>query len=102
MPSLSPRSTRTTRTALLTLASAAAVATATLTAPAASGDTQDAVAASQKLREAGTKEGVFEHLEALQAISDANDKTRASGTPGYRASRGGGLHEDHDHELPSS
>ncbi len=87
MPTLRPRSQRTTRTALLTFASAAAVATATLTAPAASGDTQDAVAASQQLREAVTKEGVFEHLEALQAISDANDKTRASGTPGYRASR---------------
>jgi Zn-dependent M28 family amino/carboxypeptidase len=34
-----------------------------------------------------TVEGVTEHLEALQAIADENGGTRASGTPGYEASR---------------
>jgi Zn-dependent M28 family amino/carboxypeptidase len=31
-------------------------------------------------------DGVLEHLDALQAIADANGGTRASGTPGYEAS----------------
>jgi Zn-dependent M28 family amino/carboxypeptidase len=78
---------RTTRTAVLSLASVAALASATLAAPAATGETPDAVAASAALRDAVTKDGVFDHLEAFQAIADANDDTRASGTPGYRASR---------------
>lgn len=38
------------------------------------------------LREAVSAEGILEHLEALQAIADANGGTRASGTPGYEAS----------------
>jgi aminopeptidase Y len=33
-----------------------------------------------------TPDAVLEHLEALQAIADANGGTRASGLPGYRAS----------------
>lgn len=41
---------------------------------------------SQELRDAVTVEGAYEHLEALQAIADANDDTRASGTSGYDAS----------------
>ena len=39
-----------------------------------------------KLTECVTVEGVTEHLEALQAIADANDGTRVSGSPGYDAS----------------
>jgi hypothetical protein len=38
------------------------------------------------LREAVSAEGIIEHLEALQAIADANGGTRAAGTPGYQAS----------------
>jgi Zn-dependent M28 family amino/carboxypeptidase len=39
-----------------------------------------------KLLECVSVDGVFEHLEALQAIADANGGTRASATPGYDAS----------------
>lgn len=38
------------------------------------------------LRAAVSADGIITHLEALQAIADANDGTRASGTPGYEAS----------------
>ena len=38
------------------------------------------------LRQAVTVDGMRAHLEALQAIADANNNTRASGTPGYDAS----------------
>jgi len=41
---------------------------------------------SQGLRKAVTVEGVREHQTALQAVADANNGTRASGTPGYAAS----------------
>jgi Zn-dependent M28 family amino/carboxypeptidase len=39
-----------------------------------------------KLLECVDVDGVREHQAALQAIADANDGTRASGTPGYDAS----------------
>ena len=35
------------------------------------------------LREAVSADNILQHLEAFQAIADANDGTRASGTPGY-------------------
>ena len=38
---------------------------------------------SEKLRAAVSVDRVVGHLEALDAIADANDGTRASGTPGY-------------------
>jgi Zn-dependent M28 family amino/carboxypeptidase len=41
---------------------------------------------SSALREAVTTDGILDHLEAFQAIADANGDTRASGTPGYDAS----------------
>lgn len=41
---------------------------------------------STALRDAVTVDGIVEHLEAFQAIADANGGTRASGTPGYDAS----------------
>ncbi|QIK75173.1 M28 family peptidase [Nocardioides piscis] len=86
--STSPRRTsRSTRTAFLALASSAALATAAFSAPAATGDTPDGSSNSEALRAAVTTEGVFEHLNALQAIADRNDGTRASGTPGYAASK---------------
>ena len=41
---------------------------------------------SQALRDAVNVAGVEDHMAALQAIADANNDTRASGTPGYDAS----------------
>ena len=41
---------------------------------------------SGKLRSAVTVGGIMEHERAFQAIADANDGNRASGTPGYDAS----------------
>ena len=41
---------------------------------------------STALREAVTVAGIMEHQTAFQEIADANDDTRASGTPGYDAS----------------
>jgi Zn-dependent M28 family amino/carboxypeptidase len=41
---------------------------------------------TKTFRDAVTVEGAWEHLEAFQAIADANDDTRASGTAGYDAS----------------
>ena len=41
---------------------------------------------SAELRGAVTVAGILEHEEALQAIADANDATRAAGTSGYDAS----------------
>ena len=38
------------------------------------------------LTEAVTVEGVLEHMEAFQAIADANGGTREASTPGYTAS----------------
>lgn len=44
------------------------------------------IAESKGFRKAVTLAGVREHQAALQAIADANDDTRSSGTPGYEAS----------------
>jgi Zn-dependent M28 family amino/carboxypeptidase len=41
---------------------------------------------SQKLRDAVTLEGVTRHLDALQAIADANGDNRYAGLPGYELS----------------
>lgn len=41
---------------------------------------------SRKLRQAVTAAGMTGHLEALQAIADANGGTRVSGSPGFNAS----------------
>src|SRR5262245_35065336 len=54
-----------------------------LVVPAASADEP---ASTQGLRKAVTLAGVREHQAALQAIANANNGTRASGTPGYDAS----------------
>lgn len=42
---------------------------------------------SRSFRKAVTPGGIGLHLDALQAIADANNGNRASGTPGYTASR---------------
>jgi Zn-dependent M28 family amino/carboxypeptidase len=81
------RPSRATRTAFLAFASTAALATAALVAPTATGETPDPVSTSESLRSAVTPDGVMAHLEELQAIADANGDTRASGTPGYAASK---------------
>jgi len=80
-----PRTTRTTRAAVLALASSAAIAAATLTSPAAGDPPDDYDSAA--LRDAVTTAGVMEHLAAFQGIADSHDGSRASGTPGYAASR---------------
>lgn len=41
---------------------------------------------SSEFRSEVTTAGIYEHLDAFQAIAAANDGTRASGTPGYDAS----------------
>ena len=52
-----------------------------LAAPAASAATD-----TSKLQEQVRVKEIVKHLEALEAIGDANDGTRASGTPGFQAS----------------
>ena len=64
---------------LVALAAAALLALAGSSSAAAPAD-------SQALRDAVNVEGVGDHMAALQAIADANDGTRASGTPGFDAS----------------
>ncbi|HEX6355611.1 M20/M25/M40 family metallo-hydrolase [Actinophytocola sp.] len=58
------------------LAAATALATALPSAAAVPTD-------SSQLREAVSAAGIMEHLEAFQAIADANGGTRLAGTPGY-------------------
>ena len=62
----------------LTIVSAAAVAS-----PAGADPNNNT---ARKLTKAVTLEGVVEHLEALQAIADANGGNRAAGLPGYAGS----------------
>lgn len=70
------------RTAAAAVA-AAALAVTTLTAgPAQAGNPNN----STKFTDAVTVDGVYQHLEALQAVADANNGNRAAGTSGYEAS----------------
>ncbi len=68
-------------------ASAAAAAVALIAvvaaAPASAAPNNNTV---RNLTDAVTPEGVLNHLEALQAVADANGGDRAAGRPGYRAS----------------
>lgn len=59
----------------------ALVAGAAATAPASAQN--GANNTSRKLQSAVSADGMLEHLEAFQAIADANGDTRVSGTPGY-------------------
>jgi Zn-dependent M28 family amino/carboxypeptidase len=68
---------------LRSAAAAAAIAGMLVAAPAASAAPPTD---SSALRSAVTPAGILAHEQALQAIADANDGTRASGTPGYDAS----------------
>ena len=55
-------------------------------APSQNGCTNRTLNTIDKLLNCVNADDVIEHLEALQAIADANGGTRASGTPGYDAS----------------
>ncbi|GAB2907674.1 hypothetical protein GCM10027047_02390 [Rhodococcus aerolatus] len=75
------------RTSLRTagLAVAACTALGTGLAPAAAAAPEPGSLAEQLVTDV-TVDGVVRHLEALQAVADDNDGTRAVGTPGYDAS----------------
>jgi Zn-dependent M28 family amino/carboxypeptidase len=68
---------------LMTSAVISVLAAAATATPAIAASTTDTSA----LRNAVTVNGIMEHENALQDIADANDGTRASGTPGFDASR---------------
>jgi Zn-dependent M28 family amino/carboxypeptidase len=75
--------TRTSRTRLVAIAAATVLAAGSAMA----GTAQAAVTVdTQELRDAVTVDGIMEHLEALQAIADANDDNRQAGTSGHDAS----------------
>ncbi|TFV54025.1 M20/M25/M40 family metallo-hydrolase [Geodermatophilus sp. DF01-2] len=86
-PSRRPRLVALGAAGATALAGTVAVAGPAAAAPAAAvaceNRTNNTVA---KLTDCVTLDGVMEHLEAFQAIADANGDTRASGTPGYDAS----------------
>ncbi|GAB3997849.1 M28 family metallopeptidase [Nocardioides marmoraquaticus] len=74
--------------ALSALACASAVTVGTTAADAAPKKKQDPdVAASYPFRKTVAVKGIQDHLRAFQRIADANDDNRASGLPGYKASR---------------
>jgi Zn-dependent M28 family amino/carboxypeptidase len=64
-------------------AAAAALIATVVSAPANAAPANNTV---RTLTEAVTPDGVVDHLEALQAIADANGGDRAAGRPGYAAS----------------
>ncbi|MDK3258706.1 M28 family metallopeptidase [Blastococcus capsensis] len=86
-PSTAPRRSRlVAASAAGMLALAGSVATSIPAAAASPGCDNRNNNTVAKLLECVTVDGVTEHLEALQAVADANGGTRASGTPGYDAS----------------
>jgi len=78
------RLSRVPRKRALVLVVAAVTATAAFAQPATAEGNNNL---SEKLRDAVTAEGVLDHLEAFDQIAADNGGTRASGTPGYAASR---------------
>ncbi|WP_341719277.1 M28 family peptidase [Micromonospora sp. FIMYZ51] len=71
------------RRVLAGIAAGTLLGTVALVSPASASPNNNTV---KKLTKAVTVEGVFKHLDKFQAIANANDGTRASGTPGYDAS----------------
>ena len=71
------------RTLLTGLAVGSLAVSLTLVSPAVAAPNNNSVA---KLTKAVTLDGVFDHLEALQSVADANGGNRAAGLPGYKAS----------------
>ncbi len=67
-------------------ASAAAAAVALIATVAAPASAAPNTITVRNLTDAVTPDGVLNHMEALQAIADANGGDRAAGRPGYRAS----------------
>ena len=67
-------------------AAALAAAGLALTTVAAGPASADNPNSAQKMAKAVTVEAVHKHLEAFQAIADANDGNRGAGTSGYNAS----------------
>jgi len=72
-----------TRRAWAIATAVALTATVALAGPAYAAPNNNSV---KKIEKAVTLEGVMNHLEAFQAIADANGGDRAAGRPGYRAS----------------
>ena len=72
-----------------TVAATAALCVAALVASSATAVAKgpDPSKQSRDFRKAVTVRGVAQHLDALQSVADANGGTRASGTPGYAASK---------------
>lgn len=83
---------RRARTAIIATTAIAALALVpaggAFAAPASQGCDSRANITYDKLLGCVTVDGVLEHEEALQAIADANDDTRAAGTTGYTESVG--------------
>ncbi|MFI7026065.1 M28 family metallopeptidase [Micromonospora sp. NPDC049900] len=71
------------RRVIAAIAAGTLVGTVALVGPATASPNNNTV---KKLTKAVTVKGVIKHLDRFQAIADANDGTRASGTPGYDAS----------------
>ncbi|MFF0719270.1 M28 family metallopeptidase [Micromonospora sp. NPDC003816] len=71
------------RRVIAAIAAGTLVGTVALVGPATASPNNNTV---KKLTKAVTVKGVITHLDRFQAIADANDGTRASGTPGYDAS----------------
>ncbi|GIJ29756.1 amidohydrolase [Micromonospora qiuiae] len=71
------------RRVLAGIAASTLLGTVALASPASASPNNNTV---KKLTKAVTVEGVFKHLDKFQAIANANNGTRASGTPGYDAS----------------
>ena len=75
------RSFRPVATIIVAFAVSAVAAPAVVAAPTSAPPGQ-----ASKLTKGVTIGGIMEHLQAFQAIADANGGTRAAGTPGYDAS----------------
>ncbi|MGW0506907.1 M28 family metallopeptidase [Micromonospora sp. NPDC003241] len=71
------------RRVIAAIAAGTLVGTVALVGPVSASPNNNSV---KKLTKAVTVKGVLTHLDRFQAIADANDGTRASGTPGYDAS----------------
>ncbi|MET0999849.1 MAG: M28 family metallopeptidase [Marmoricola sp.] len=74
-------------TAAIAALSAAALITTSTGAVAKPPPSKDPSKSSRDFRKAVTVRGITQHLDALQKVADANGGTRASGTPGYGASK---------------
>ena len=86
MKSSSSMRRRLTAAVALTLVAGSVPAIANAKGPSASGCENRNLNQTDKLLDCVNADDVFVHLDAFQAIADANGGIRASGTPGYDAS----------------